>query len=190
VDSTAEPPPGFEFAAADDGGCVILYRTRGMGCAARFFAIWLGTWTVGCVALANAALFQPEGINFLLLLIMVPVWAAELFVTAYVAWFFWSVTRFTFGPEQLVVERSLWRFRRCREFRRGEITAVRQIKDGGEGEDSLPSWGLAVIDRTEVRVLSPQPIEKSNWLGPVVAQWAEVAFEPCEPAKARNYETL
>lgn len=176
--STADTPRGFVVTTADDGSCIILYRTTGMGCASLFLAGWLGMWTVGCVALTNAALFDPEGINVFFLLWMIAMWAAEVFVVAYAAWCFWSVTRFTFGAEELVVEQSLWRFRRRSEFRRGQVTAVRQVEDGGERN---PSWGLAVMGPTEVRVLSRQPIDKSTWLGPVIARWAEVAYEPCKP---------
>jgi hypothetical protein len=73
---------------------------------------------------------------------------------------------------------------------RVEVTAVRQVKDGGDGEDSFPSWALAVVGRTEMRVLSKQPIEKSAWLGLIVARWAGVTFEPWKAVAVQNYEVL
>lgn len=191
MDAPSEPPPrGFVIIAADESGFTIRYRTSGMGCVALFFAVWLSGWTASCVLFTAGALFNPDGVIWLLLLFMLPFWVIEFGTITYVAWFFGSQTRFTFGPDELIAERSLWRFRRRRAFRREEITAVRQIKDGGEGEDSFPSWALAVIGQTEVRLISRQPIDKSNWLGPIIARWAGVAFEPCEPAKARKYESL
>ena len=186
---TSDPPPrGFVVTAAD-GGLVIRYRTRGMGGLAVFFAVWLGIWTFGCVSFTIDGLSDLNGVGWILLLFVAPFWVIEFGAVAYVAWFFGSVTRLSFGPDELVAERSLWRFRRCRVFRHGEVTAVRQVKDGGE-EDSFPTWALAVIGPAEVRLLSRQPIDKSNWLGPIVAKWAGVAFEPWEPAGARKYEAL
>ena len=70
---------------------------------------------------------------------------------------------------------------------KAELKEVKQVKDGGEGEDSFPSWGLALIAGTEVHVLSRQPIDKSDWLGPIIAKWAGVEFEP---AKVRKCETM
>ncbi len=160
---------------------MIRYRTRGMGCLALFFAVWLSIWTACCVLFTYAALFDQQDVDWLGLLFMVPFWVAEFGVAGYVAWFFGSVTRFTFGPEELVAERSLWRFRRRKVFHRGEVTAVRQVKDGGDVvDDSFPSWALDIICRAEVRVLSRQPLDKSSWLGPIIAQWAGVGFEPAE----------
>jgi hypothetical protein len=121
---------------------------------------------------------------------LAPFWAIEFAAIGYVAWFFRSVTVFTFMPEALIAERWLLWFRRRRVFPRREIVAVKQVKDGGEGDDSFPSWGLAVIADKEVRILSRQPIDKSAWLGPVIATWAGVAFEPVDVAKRQKYETL
>jgi hypothetical protein len=111
-------------------------------------------------------------------------------VLCYAAQFFLGVTIFTFKPEELVAEKYfLWR-RRQRVFLRQSIKAVKQVKDGGEGEDSFPSWGLSIIGDKAVGIISRQPMEKSDWLGPIVAEWAGVPFEPAEPAKRQDYEIL
>ena len=141
---------------------LIHYRTTGMGCAGLFFAVWLIGWTAVCLLFTAVALFHPDGINWWLLLFMVPFWIAEFATLAYVAWFFWSATRFRFEPDELVVERSLpWR-RRHRVFPRQQVTVVKQVKDGGEGDDSFPSWGLVVMGADGVFVLSRQPRDKSD----------------------------
>jgi hypothetical protein len=184
------PPRGFEVKTADDGSPVILYRTRGMGCSAAFFAGWLTIWGLVCVGGAYEALVAPAGMNLLLALFILPFWVIGFLVAGYVAWYFFSATRFTFGPDLLVVERSLWRFRRKRQFGRAEVTVVRQVKDGGEGEDSFPSWALAVVGRKEIRVLSKQPLDKSAWLGPIIARWAGVPFEPWKADPEPKYEVL
>ena len=116
-----------------------------------------------------------------------PFWAAEIFVVSYAVWFYRSLLSFAFGEDELLVERTFLWYRRRRAFGRREVSAVKQIKDGGEGEDSFPSWGLVVVAKLEVKVLSRQPIEKSDWLGPIIAQWAGVPFER---AQQRKYETI
>lgn len=190
MSASADPPPrGFEVTA-DDGSPVILYRTRGMGCSAAFFAAWLTIGGLACVLGLYEALVAPAGMNLLLALFITPFWAVGFFVAGYVAWYFFSATRFTFGPDLLVVERFLWRWNRQRQFARADVRAVRQVKDGGEGEDSFPSWALAVVGHREVRVLSRQPIDKSAWLGPIIAQWAGVAFEPWKPNPEPQYDVL
>ena len=89
-----------------------------------------------------------------------------------------------------MVERSLlWRCRH-RVFPRQQVTAVKQVKDGGEGDDSFPSWGLVVMGADGVFVLSRQPRDKSDWLGPVIAKWAGAPYIPYEPAEKEKYKVL
>lgn len=188
---TSDPPPrGFRLEPSDDDHFVIEYRTTGMGCAGVFFAVWLTVWTVGCVTFTGAALFAPDGIKWSTLLLMLPFWGAEFLVLGYVVWFFWSVTRFTFALDQLEAERSIPGYRRYRVFSRSQITSVRQIKDGGEGEDSFPSWGLVVIGSVGVIVLSRQPKTSSDWLGPIIATWAGAPYIPYEPPEKESFQRL
>jgi hypothetical protein len=190
LDKIATPPKGFEIGTLENGDLVVRYRTTGMGCLAVFLAVWLAMWTCGCLKFTKEAIFNGIGINWFMLLFMIPFWFAEVAMIVYAAWFFGSVTVFTLTPEELVAERSLLWFCRRRVLARQEITVVKQIKDGGEGKDSFPTWGLALIGEKEVRILSRQPIEKSDWFGPIIATWAGVAYEPAESAKKQKYETL
>ena len=180
-----EPPRGFQVGSSEAGDLQIRYRTTGMGCVAVFFAVWLSFWTVGCLAFTCVGIFKLDGIGWLILLFMVPIWMIDVATFAFVAWYFRSITIVQFGPEELVIERSLLWIRRRRNFPRAELKEIKQVKDGGEGEDSFPSWGLALIAGTEVHVLWRQPIDKSDWLGPIIADWAGVEFEP---AKVRKIE--
>jgi hypothetical protein len=179
----SDAPRGFKIIETDDRSLEIHYRTQGMGCMAIFFAFWLTGWTAGCVFMTANVFYSPSGSDLILALFTVPFWVAEIFTIAFVAWLFGSVTQFKFGSDELRVERSLWWYRRSRIITRNEITAVRQVKDGGEDEDSFPSWALTVVGPSEVQVLWRQPIEKSNWLGPIIAQWAGVSFEPHKESK-------
>lgn len=184
MDSTADPVPrGFDVTTSDDGCRVICYRTSGMGPYGLFCGMFLGGWTVVCALFTGTVVFNANGVNYPSMLFIGPFWLAGVLLAAYAAWYFWSVTRFTFGHKELVVDRSLLWFGRRRRFQREEVTAVRQIKDGGDGDEPCPSWALAVVARTEVHVLAVQPIDKSSWLGPVIANWAGVSFYPWEPAK-------
>ena len=180
------PPRGFQITTSDMGDCMIRYRTAGMGGALFFLFVWLVGWTAGCVIFTAMALFNPEGVSYWLLVFMIPFWAAEFFVIGLFAWYFFSRTNFTFESDQLVVQRSFFRYHRQRVFPKKEIAAVKQVKDSSSNDQWL-SWGLVIMAGEGINVLSRQPIDKSDWLGPIIARWAEV---PYEPAQERQYKTL
>ena len=169
-------PTGFELLPDHDTGWTLRYRTSGMGCVGWFFGFWLTLWTVGCIVGTVSLFREPRGFDPWMALFMVPFWAAEFGVAGFVAWYFWAVTEFQFGPDELVYEKSLGRFRRRHVLPRRRIQTVRQVKDGGEGEDSFPSWGLIVSTTEPLVLLHRQPIEKSRWLGQIIAAWAGVKF--------------
>lgn len=175
--TATQPPKGFLVTASRDGYPALEYRTKGMIGIAVFFFFWLAIWTPGCVLMTQQAFFGKNSPEYLLMLFSLPFWAAEIGVIAYVLWLFFSVTAFTFYPDRLLVERTLYKYQRRREIPRSAIKIVRQIKDGGEGEDSFPSWGLVVEGATDLKLLSRQKIEKSAWLGPIIARWAGVEYE-------------
>lgn len=184
-------PSGFRVNSPDENVCVIEYRTSGMGYMTLFLAAWLTGWSVACVLLTGKALLNKEGVDYLLLLFMLPFWYVLFFVGVYFVWFVWSTTQLRLGVNELVAERTLFGFRRSRVFAKGQIIKVRQVKDGGEGpEDGFPSWGLVLVGERQGKVLSRQPFEKSEWLGPVIAKWAGVEFEPEAPPKRENIKSL
>ena len=186
-----EPPPrGFQVGTSGGGHLEIRYRTTGMGFVSMSLAVWVGVWTAGCLMCTGLALFGGDRAHWIVLLYMLPFWLFDLAIIAFAEWHFRAVTRFEFGPEELAIERSLWWIRRRRVFLRTELKAVRQSKDEAEREDTFPSWGLALIAGTEVRVLSRQPFESSDWLGPIIAKWAGLTFEPAKERKREKYETL
>ncbi len=188
MEITDQPPPrGFQITTSDRGDCVIRYRTTGMGCLGFFLLVWLTGWTVACVALTFGAIFNQGGLDYILFVLMVPFWGAEILVLGFFIWYYGSTSTFAFERDQLMVERSLFRYQRRRFFPRSEISAIKQIKDGGEGEDSFPSWGLVIVTGSQVVVLSRQPMEKSDWLGAIIANWAQVSFDPAE---TRKYEMI
>ena len=179
ADLTAtEPPKGFFVTASRDGYPAVIYKTTGQTPVAVFFTLWLSIWTVACVAMAYQAFFKGP-INYQMALMAIPFWAAEVGVIALVLWMFFSVTTFIFYPDRLAIEKTLGKYQRRQEIAKGDVKGIRQVKDGGEGRDSFPSWGLVVATTVPNKILSRQKIEKSAWLGPIVARWAGMEYEPC-----------
>ena len=54
--------------------------------------------------------------------------------------------------------------------------SIVQVKDGGEGDDSFPSWGLKVEGDRETTPIFRQSYDKSHWLGRALAKSAQVDF--------------
>jgi hypothetical protein len=166
-----------------------------------FLLVWLAAWTVACGFLVRAYVTgerMADGTT-------TPLWGVLAFV---IPWFFvaclllyFNFARKTFrlGEKSLRVETRLlfasWNW----EIPRDTITKIRQVKDGGEDDDSFHSWGLKIdsaasIDGLLHRILHINnfrrstrsrsllfrlPYEHSEWLGIVIARWADVDVELC-----------
>ncbi len=140
-------------------------------------------WTPGCVLLTYRAITAPPLENVFFYLFMIPFWIGEYLAIKFVLWHFFSATTFEVEADRLKVTRRLFRHKKEREFLVAEIEAIQQIKDGGEGEDSFPTWGLAVEGEKGVTILSRQAIEKSEWLGPILADWIGVEYRLADGKK-------
>jgi hypothetical protein len=176
--SNVTPPRGFQISTSETGERSIRYRTSGMWHLMAFFGVFLAIWLQGFISIIRHII--NNGVDYVALAV-VPMALAGVGAASYASWFFCSVTSFAFGPSTLRVERSLLWYCRRQTFNKNEIEAIKQVKDGGEDEDSFPTWGLEIIANTSAVILSRQPIDKSNWLGPFIAQWADVRFEPAQP---------
>ena len=53
---------------------------------------------------------------------------------------------------------------------------IQQIQDGGDLEDSFPSWGLTVHTSKRFQLIVRQPYASSLWLGRVLGEWSGVEF--------------
>lgn len=165
-------PKGFKVAREGADGLHIEYRATGMGCMVAVLLIWLSIWTLGCIflvrdALSHSPLEAPGTYLFAL-----PFLAGEVAVGAILVWIFFSRLHFILTPDALEVRKCLFSWSRTRIFPMEEIKRFRQVKDGGEGEDSFPSWGLHVDADTSVKILSRQETRKSLWLGELLSQWS------------------
>jgi len=183
TDRIANAPKGFEFVESESGNPSICYRTRGSWGIGIFFIVWLMIWTPGCVLLTYRAITAPPLENVFFYLFMIPFWIGEYLAIKFVMWHFFSATIFEVEGGRFKVTRRLFRFRKERTFPVDEIEAIQQIKDGGEGEDSFPTWGLAVEGAKSVTILSRQAFEKSEWLGPILADWIGVEYRRVEGRK-------
>ncbi len=155
-----------------------------MKAGACFFILWLSGWGAACILFTGRVLFDGDvRLDNDGRCVMACLWLGEVTMLAYALWLFRSITTFTFHPDRLHIARSLSRFRREYTILKQDIRGVRQVKDGGEGEDTFPSWGLVVQGLRDVELLGRQDIEKSAWLGPIVAGWADVAYEPSPKQK-------
>jgi hypothetical protein len=121
-------------------------------------------------------------------------------------WFNFGITEFHAYPESLIVRKQLFRMFKNHRISSSTIQYLYQIKDGGEDMDSFPSWGLEVVTNQRIHersisfpswiqadentinriiyktivLLSRQPIDKSDCLGRVLADFYNVEFRMAE----------
>ena len=103
-------------------------------------------------------------------------WAAEIVVAVLLAYLLFCKKTFRLDRDDLVMETAVLGFKRRKSIPKSSIRRLVQVKDGGGGEDSFPSWGLKVEGDKKATLIFRQPYEKSHWLGQVLAQWAGVEF--------------
>ncbi|NJN57779.1 MAG: hypothetical protein HC879_09900 [Leptolyngbyaceae cyanobacterium SL_5_9] len=102
-------------------------------------------------------------------------WILGIF-TLWTLWFIFGITEFRASQDSLVVVYRFLGFSSKKQIPGYTIRSFAQSKDGGENMDSFPGWGLLVIANQEVELLQRQPLEKSDWLGRVLADFYRVQF--------------
>jgi hypothetical protein len=168
-----DPPKGFTVLEQNRFETVIRHRSAGMGCMTTFLLVWITGWTIGCV-LAMQRYFVPvSNRDEIPLFVLVLLLTSEVGVGAFIAFVLFSRRSFRFEGSLLTTEIELLGLRRLRTYQKDDIASVRQIKDGGEGDDSFPSWGLRLETREgkKTNLLFRQPYESSAWLGDVFEAW-------------------
>ena len=176
-------PPGFTLDADGSDAIVIRHRRTGMGCMNAFLLVWLVGWTAGCISFF---MVQPENIRWQSCgppppWVGVIFWSCDIFVGLIAAYLFFSRKTFRIDRHVLAVETRLLGLKWTCAIARGSIRRLVQIKDGGEGEDSFPSWGLVVEGDRKTTLLARQPHDRSRWLGDTLARWAGVEFIEAPP---------
>jgi hypothetical protein len=102
--------------------------------------------------------------------------SAIVYFSCFVLFQLFGTTTFHTSVQGITIRQYLFGFSRTRHLPRDELRYLEQIKDGGEGGDSFPSWGLRLIGRRKVWLLSRQPIDKSDWLGQFLAQQLDLEY--------------
>jgi hypothetical protein len=172
---------------------VIEFRTARSGQWFRFQGIWLAGWMVVCAFVtygyATGKLLNNDK--------PIPLWFVLVFVIplllvggSYFLKLFLKKT-FRLQGERLRIEADLFRFVWSAEFPLDSITELRQIQDGSDDSDSVPSWGLTLTstvpidswlkrfmlfgdfgrDASPRAILSSRPYDSSKWLAYVLSRW-------------------
>jgi hypothetical protein len=176
-------PKGFSVVVDGPDAVVIHHRRTGMKGMLLFLCVWLTVWTAGCVSLLVAYLKggSMENGSPMPLVFVLGFWASEIGVICFLGYLFFAHKSFRLDKDSMVVELRVFRYRRVRSVPRQSFRSFVQIQDGGKGEDSFPSWGLrADTADGPLTLIFRQPYETSQWLGQVLAQWAETEFIPAE----------
>jgi hypothetical protein len=169
-------PKGFKVAKEGDETLHVEYRQAGMGCSVVFLVVFLSFWTVPCVLLLVGVFSGPPLASLASCLFAIPCLAGEVLVAIILLWMFFGRMHFILMPDGLKVTKRLFTWSKTRVFPMGEITAFTQVKDGGGGEDSFPSWGLVVHAAKSVKIFSRQELKKSLWLGELLSKWSGKEF--------------
>ena len=176
-------PPGFTLAGDGPDAIVIRHRRTGMGCMNAFLLVWLAIWTAGCIVFFW---IQPAGIHWESGT-PPPPWAAAIFwafdivAGLIAAYLFFCRKTFRIDHRLLVVETRVLGLKWVHTFPRESIRRFVQIQDGGQGEDSFPSWALKIEADYKTKLLVRQPYAQSQWLGQILALWAGVDYVPAHP---------
>lgn len=171
-------PPGFTMVPLGGNDFVIHHMRGGMGCMNVFLIVWLAGWSFGCVFLLRQYLHggkMDDGSPIPLWFVCI-FWAVEVVVACLLTYLLFCKKSFRTDASFLSVDTVVLCFRRSRTIPKNRIRRFVQVKDGGEGDDSFPSWGLKVEADKKTTLLFRQPYEKSQWLGQVLAKWAGVDF--------------
>ena len=176
-------PQGFALTTAGPDTIFIHHRRTGMGCLNAFLLAWLMAWTAGCLLFFVVHPDKARWVNCS----PPPAWAAALFwgadalVAFFTAYLFFCRKSFRIDRDQLVIETRLLGLRWTRTLARADLRRFVQFKDGGEGEDSFPSWALRTEGERKTTLLVRQPYECSQWLGQTLARWAGGEYVPAPP---------
>ena len=177
-------PKGFKVNSFSRGFFEVEYRRSGMKALNGFLILWLSIWTIACVFLLRSYLDggvmddgAPTSIWFVAIF-----WGAEILVASILLYSLFCRKVFKVDHESLSMDINVLGLHWRKSMRISEIIELQQVKDGGEGKDSFPSWGLMVVgevdqDTKTIKLISRQPHSRSVWFGSVLADQLEVPFK-------------
>jgi len=158
----------------------VHFKPTGMGCMWLFLVVWLTGWTATCAFLAYNLVNQLfigdwESIG-LGALFLIAFGFFEVVALYYFAKIFLCRKELLFNDQHLVIETRILKWRGTQVIARTAINSVAQVKDGGEDEDSFPSFGLNLNTDRKIEVITRQEHVKSRWLGGLIAEWSGAPF--------------
>ncbi len=168
------PPKGVSVSVNDSDNFTIAHKRTGMVRMNRYLIIWFLVWTVfgfGLLCEYTGAEGPPPPLWLVVVFLFFEILAAGL-----VTYMLFCQKLFSFSADRMVIETRLLDLWKKQVVFKNTITCVIQIKDGGVGEDSFPSWGLPAGGPGPAKLLHRQPHKTNSRLGEVIAQWAGVEF--------------
>ncbi|MGV3615618.1 MAG: hypothetical protein ACO1SV_09820 [Fimbriimonas sp.] len=182
-DLLADPPPGISVLDRGLETATLFHQRKGMGCMNVFFSVWLTGWGAGCVTILIQFLRgipnrEGQTVTIWILLLF---WGSGLGVGLFFLYLLTARKTFRLEEGQLVVRVQFLKWEKVRTVSRDAIQGLVQIKDGGEGDDSFPSWGLELKGKPKLTLIYRQPHATSLWLGKVIGHWARIEFQPLPP---------
>lgn len=200
-----DTPAGYTYVV-DQDECIIDHYRTGMGCLNLFLGVWLAGWTFGCAFLVRAyvnggKMESGDPIQLWFVMAFVGPW---FFVAFLLLYSIFARKRFRLASDTFHIETQLWFLNWSISIPRESISEIKQIKDGGEGDDSFPSWGLlirssALVDGPMHRlvwlshfgrtyrmrtILARLPYDHSAWLATVLSDWSGVPASLCPKPEA------
>ncbi|RBP43929.1 hypothetical protein DES53_105328 [Roseimicrobium gellanilyticum] len=174
------PPEGFQIIEYKPRELLVLeYRSTGMGCMLVFLSVLIlglgGGFLIAFVA-APDQLTQMFTSTWWAALAGVGGALSLIHFSFFVISHLFGSTRMTATRDALVITKSLCSITRSKQVSRLSMESLEQVKDGGEGEDSFPSWGLVLKTRSNHVLLERQPIAQSDWLGLILADWFGIPY--------------
>jgi ankyrin repeat protein len=199
----AGTPPGITLARNDRAELVIIHRTHGMRGLKIFAWVWCTFW-LGMSGFALLGMWR-ESASFASFIAKIGshpgLWMPPLFfgiclvVAAFFIWLLYKQTILTLRAGEIEIERRLGLISWRKILPKSTFTAFQVKKDGGEGDDSFPSWAVQaefsgnttlIVARQEREVADWLCLQLSQWLGKAPSPYALSAPPPMCPAPTRE----
>jgi hypothetical protein len=189
---TQSIPKGFKVTRDSNGDIEVVYRSTGVRGIVIFLTVAVGLMTFGCVHSAYEVYDKCGDLtSFIAAIRGLPWWSWPVFgfmaffplaFGIILLWFLFGRTRFRLSAEGLWVQKRLFFWRSARFVQAEAMHGVKQEKDGGRemDEDSFATWKLSMKADRDMELLWKQPIDKSDWLGRVLAEKYDIPFTPSE----------
>jgi hypothetical protein len=181
-------PAGFKVTRDPTGEVGIEYAATGMRGLLIFLAVLTGGMIFGC-ARPVYELYDKYGnlSSFIDAIRELPWWSwgafgfMAFFPLAFgimLLWFLFGRTRFRLSEEGLWVQKRLFFWQSAKFVPVETMRCVVQEKDGGQEmeDDSFATWKLLMKANRDMELLWKQAIDKSDWLGSVLAEKYGIPF--------------